>query len=217
MGQIFNMDNKFFQFLNKAVDCVGLSVLWLLCCVPVVTAGAATTAMYYTVNKVIRHSRGYVWSEFWHAFRANFKQSTIAWLIVFAATIFMAMDCYIMYQFAKAGESIGKMFVVFVVFIALILIWGIYLFPYIARFENVTKAVLKNAGLIAIANLPWTLLLFVLYLISVFVAWLIPPTIMLVPGVYMVLANLVLERVFRKYMTEEDLAAEEERNREYFN
>ena len=40
MGQIFNMDNKFFQFLNKAVDCVGLSVLWLLCCVPVVTAGA---------------------------------------------------------------------------------------------------------------------------------------------------------------------------------
>ena len=80
-----------------------------------------------------------------------------------------------------------------------------------------TKAVLKNAGLIAIANLPWTLLLFVLYLVSVFVAWLIPPTIMLVPGVYMVLANLVLERVFRKYMTEEDLAAEEERNREYFN
>ena len=80
-----------------------------------------------------------------------------------------------------------------------------------------TKAVLKNSGLIAIANLPWTLLLFVLYLVSVFVAWLIPPTIMLVPAVYMVLANLVLERVFRKYMTEEDLAAEEERNREYFN
>lgn len=217
MGEFFNLNNKFFQGLNKVVDCFGLSLLWLLCCIPIVTAGASTTALYYTVNKVIRHGRGYVWSEFWHAFRANFKQSTGCWLILFALLAFLEMDCYIMFQYAKAGEKVGMLYIVFVILIAVFLMWGIYLFPYIARFENSMKAVLKNAALIALANLPWTVLLFVLLVAAFLLTWLLPPVIFVLPALYMLLANLILERVFRKYMSEEDIAAEQERNQEFYN
>ena len=78
MGDFFNLDNKFFQGLSNVVDCVILSVLWEFCCIPMATtfflawqsasvfgwilcwltsflAGPATTALYYAVNKVIRH------------------------------------------------------------------------------------------------------------------------------------------------------------------
>ncbi len=34
MGDIFNLDNKFFQTLGKGVDCVCLSLLWMICCIP---------------------------------------------------------------------------------------------------------------------------------------------------------------------------------------
>ena len=34
MGDIFNLDNKFFQALGKGVDCVCLSLLWMICCIP---------------------------------------------------------------------------------------------------------------------------------------------------------------------------------------
>lgn len=217
MGELFNLNNKFFQGLNKVVDCFGLSLLWLLCCIPVITAGASTTALYYTVNKVIRHGRGYVWGEFWHAFRTNFKQSTLCWLILFAVTAFLEMDCYIMFQYAKAGEKVGMLYIVFVILIAVFLMWGIYLFPYIARFENSMKALLKNVALIALANLPWTVLLFVLFCAAFLLTWLLPPVIFILPALYMLLANLILERVFRKYMSEEDLAAEQERNQEFYN
>ena len=47
----FNFDNKLFGALGKAVDCVILSVLWLVCCLPVITIGASSTALYYTVHK----------------------------------------------------------------------------------------------------------------------------------------------------------------------
>ena len=70
MGDIFNLDNKFFQTLGKGVDCVCLSLLWMICCIPLafgiyvayvskaiilalpciilaVPAGIATTALYY--------------------------------------------------------------------------------------------------------------------------------------------------------------------------
>lgn len=217
MGEFFNINNKFFQGFNKVIDCIGLSVLWILCCIPIVTIGAANTAMYYTMNKVIRHGRGYVWGEFWHAFKTNFKQSTFAWLILLLVSAFMGVDCYIMFQYAKAGEKIGVLYIVFVIFIAVIIMWGNYIFPYIARFENDTRAVFKNTIFIALANLPWTLLLFLIYAAACTVVFLILPVMFFMPALYMFFANLILEKVFRKYMSEEDIAAEQERNQEFYN
>lgn len=217
MGELFNLDNKFFQGINKIVDCVCLSFLWLLLCIPVVTAGAATTALYYTVNKVIRNNRGYIWKEFWHAFRTNFKQSTLVWLILIFIYAIMGIDCYIMFQFAKAGVSYGSLYIVFAVLMLIVTMWANYLFPYMARFENTLKAVLKNCVIMALLNLGKSFVLLVLLLVALVVAYIFFPAIMILPAVYMLLANLILEKVFVKYMTPEDIEAEKERNEEFFN
>lgn len=217
MGEIFNLDNKFFQGLGKIIDCACLSMIWLFFCIPVVTAGASTTALYYTINKAIRYDRGHVWSQFWHAFRTNFKQSTLVGLLLLVMELFFGLDYYIMSQLAAAGDKMGAIHPIFLVFMALAVAWGIYLFPYIARFENSTKLALKNAGLIAIANLPWTVLLFVVLCVAILGVLCLPPMIFILPAAYMLIANLILEKIFRKYMSEEDIKAEEERNRDFCN
>lgn len=217
MGELFNLDNKFFQGINKIIDCVCLSFLWLLLCIPVVTAGAATTALYYTVNKVIRNNRSYIWKEFWHAFRTNFKQSTLVWLILIFIYAIMGIDCYIMFQFAKAGVSYGSLYIVFAMLMLIVTMWANYLFPYMARFENTLKAVLKNCVIMALLNLGKSFVLLVLLLVALVVAYVFFPAIMILPAVYMLLANLILEKVFVKYMTPEDIEAEKERNEEFFN
>lgn len=217
MGEFFNLDSKWVQGLGKIIDCVCLSLLWFMCCLPIVTAGAATTALYYTINKVIRHNRGYIWREYWGAFKSNFKQATILNLIMIVMIAFLSLDCYIMYQFAQAGDKTGSLYVVFVIFIALVLAWGCYLYPYIARFANKTKLAMKNAALIAIANLPWTVVLFILLCAACLGVVALPPLMFIMPSFYMLLANLILEKVFKKYMSEDDIAAEEERNREFYN
>lgn len=51
-------------FLNKMTDLILLNVIWLLCCLPVVTAGAATTAAYYVSITSIRCGDGYVVKRF---------------------------------------------------------------------------------------------------------------------------------------------------------
>ena len=201
MGDFFNVDNKFFQGLGKIIDVICLSAFWFFLCIPIVTAGAATTALYYTVNKVIRNNRSYIGREFWHAFKTNFRQSTIVWLILLLLYAIMGFDCYI----------------VFAVLMMFATMWAIYLFPYIARFENQTKMILKNAALIALGNLWKTLLLFVLLLAAAFAVYIFPPAVFIIPCVYMLLANFILEKIFQKYMSPEDLEAEKERNMEYFN
>ena len=63
----FNWDNKVFQALGKMVDCIALSAMWLVCCLPIITFGASTSALYYAVHKSVRGNRGYMTKNFFHA------------------------------------------------------------------------------------------------------------------------------------------------------
>ncbi len=203
--------------MGKVVDCVWLSTLWLICSIPIVTAGASTVAMYYTVNKCIRYDRGYIASEFFSSFRANFKQATMIWSVLLVLFALLGVDFYIMKRFYEAGWAIGKLYVCFPVFMALIGMWLIYLFPYLARFENDLKSILKNTLFIAVGSFPWTLLMTVLFAVMIVVLLFLPPFVMLLPAVYNLIKNLILERIFQKFMTPEDLEAEKERNRVFYN
>ena len=82
--------------------------------------------------------------------------------------------------------------VVFLVLIALVVMLAVYLFAYMARFENSLGQSFKNAALIAVANLPWSLLLLVLLAASAFGLWMLPWLMILLPAVY------ILERRARK-------------------
>ena len=49
--KLFSMDCKFLETFNKITDLVTLNILWLLCCIPIITIGASTSALYQDVYK----------------------------------------------------------------------------------------------------------------------------------------------------------------------
>ena len=55
MGRIFDMDNKFFWFMSKVADLCILNIICVVCCIPIITAGASITAMYYVTLKMLRN------------------------------------------------------------------------------------------------------------------------------------------------------------------
>jgi uncharacterized membrane protein YesL len=206
----FNFDNKFFNGLGKLVDCVVLSALWFIFSLPVFTIGASTTALYYTVHKSVARSRSYVFQSFWSAFKSNFKQSTLMWLIMLVIYAVLYLDQLIMRNELENGTVFGPLYYVFVILMAATIIWNLYIFAYSARFENTKKALMQNAALIAGVNPGWSLLLLVLFVLAVLAVYLIPMLIFIIPAVLFLLYDLILERVFRKYMSEADLAREKE-------
>ncbi len=206
----FNLDNPIFKGLSKMVDAVILSALWVIFSIPVFTMGAASTALYYTVHKTLRRSRGYIYSNFWNSFKENFKQSTILWLILLVIYVIFGLDLYLTWQFLKAGMQWGVMFYLFLVLILMTIVWNIYIVAYSARFENTKKVTMKNAAAIAVVNPGWSFLILLLFLLGTFIIGIIPIMLFLVPAVTTLLYDLILERIFRKYMSEEDLAAERE-------
>ena len=51
-----NMDGRIMGLLNRLGDLFLLNIIYLVSCIPVVTIGAATTALYYTTFKMAENS-----------------------------------------------------------------------------------------------------------------------------------------------------------------
>ena len=81
MGNFFSTDGPLFEGMAYIINIIYVSVLWILFSIPIITIGASSTALYYTVTKVIRHGRSYIFREFWQSFKSNLRQSTAVWLI----------------------------------------------------------------------------------------------------------------------------------------
>ncbi len=206
---IFEAGNKVFSFLSKLVDAVALSALWLIFCIPVFTIGASSTAFYYTTHKALVRSRGYIWRTFWESFKSNFKQATLTWLIQLVVLVLLTLDIMIMRGMAAQGSTLCTVLLyIFCVMLAIVLVWCYYTIAYQARFENTVRGNLINAGVIAFLNLPWSLLVFAIFVVTALVVAIMPVFILLMPTVQFLLYDVILERIFRKYMRPEDLERE---------
>ena len=64
MNNLFNLDNPVMQFLSRIFDLVVLNVIFLVFCIPVVTAGASLSGLYYVSLKIVRGEEPYIWRYF---------------------------------------------------------------------------------------------------------------------------------------------------------
>ena len=92
MSKLFDQDNMFFAIMGVLFDLIILNVLTLLCCLPVVTAGASFTAMHSVLWRMVRHEETYVARQFFDSFKRNLKQSLLPWLAFLLAAIVLVVD-----------------------------------------------------------------------------------------------------------------------------
>lgn len=152
-----NPDNKFMNFLSRLGDLFILNVIYLLCCIPVITIGAATTALYYSTLKLAENRESYAWKDYLKALKENFKQSTAIWAIMLAIIAILVMDLLLA---GSLGQAIGSVMAVFIIIVSIFLIlMGLYVFPVLARFDNTVKNTIKNALIMAIRHFPSTIVI----------------------------------------------------------
>jgi len=208
MGELFNLENGFFRGISKLVDCIFVSLLWIIGCIPIVTIGASTTALYYTVHKVIHQEHGYIFHEFKHAFISNFKKSTITWLILLCVGAFLGSDAYLTYQLKQQGDKVGNVFYLILLLLLLELIVFIFVFPYIARFEDNTKRIFKNAFFLSFGNPIKMIFMLITFALSVYMVYVLPMLIVIAPTLYMLGIEQQMEKIYKKFLPpdEEDEA-----------
>ena len=169
MEEFFNPEKGIWVWLSTLVDICGLSILWTFLCLPVITAGPATAALYYTVVKCVR-GRELLSGHF-----------IVRWYGT--ETGGLAYVLYVAYYFA-------------LILPAGVLCW---LFPLLGRFEYGVGGLFRVALQLTAAHLPSTVVVVLLTAqTAVFCIQRWWP-VLFMPVVTTLLASLFFERIFQKH------------------
>lgn len=209
MGKFFNLDAPVIRFLGKVGEIMMITALWLVCCLPFFTVGAATAALYRLMFN-LKEDRSTKVSDYFRSFKENFKKGTLLWLVLLLVVALLA----VLYWLIAWVESDLIRLVLLVVFSAVFFvafIATVYLFPLTAYFENTVKGTLRNAVAMGMGHLRSSIpacALSLLPLMALLVSqelfvrllflWLI-----LAPGAIAYGIVCILSPVFQKYVPEE--------------
>lgn len=198
-GGIFDPDNWFYRSTEKLVDLVFLSVFWLACCLPVVTIGPATAALYNAAVRCIRGDERNSWGVFLRTLRSELKVGVLATLAVLPAAVLLAFLQGLLYQTVGTAQG-ALLYMAYQVFLLLPLGMVSYLFPVLSRFTFRTGGLLLNSAKLAVAHLPSTAALGLLLGLAIWVCSFLPLLAVVLPAVLALVQSLFLERIFRPYI-----------------
>lgn len=164
--KFFSVDSPLYRFLVKFLDVLKLNFMWLLFSLPIVTMGASTAAAMSVALKMVDDEEGYIGKSFMKAFKENWKQGTV----LFVISAIAAYAVYLDFQLFHAVEGNPFIFLVigmvscFVVVLSLL-----YSFPLIARYENTLIKTIQNSFEISKRYFGRTLLLIFLIVFEFFI------------------------------------------------
>ena len=156
MKDLLNPEGVFFQFLSRVGDLIILNFLFIVCCVPVVTAGAAYAALCKVCMDMIYEQEGGIFKGFFQAFRENFKQATGVWIAELIVIVSLVCDGLLIMSFFPGGKA---MYILLGILAFLVLCVCTHMIPLLIRYRNTLRQHLGNAMVLTVIRLPRTVLM----------------------------------------------------------
>lgn len=198
MTHFFSLDGAFMRFLTKTGQIIQVNLLWIVCCIPVITIIPATGAMYYTMVKVVRKERSYIRREFFSAFRRMLKQGVIFTLGTAALIIILYLDREAAaHKETTAGVAGVILYDLLFVLLAAILA---FLIPNLSRFNLKFGRLLKMTCFMCLKHLPVTAALVAGTFACGWLILVLPMAVVFIlPGAWCMASSYLLEPVLKQY------------------
>ena len=140
--RLFSGDNLFTRLMNQIGILFFANICFILCCLPVVTAGAGFSALYYTMLRSMRENGDIKpVKTFWTGLKENFCQATLSWLVLLSLAVLVYLEIFWCNQFT--GPIMAFRYGLYAIGLVLA-IFAVYLFPVIAAFRGTLPQLLKN-------------------------------------------------------------------------
>ena len=203
------MNNKFWGLLNTIANLIILNLLWILCCIPIVTIVPSTAAMYYVTLKMVKKEDPYIVRSFFHSFRENLKQGVVLSVIflVFAGVLYV--DIRVLQRFSTDFHQslLTASYVICVIVIMIVT----YVCPLLSYFQNTVVAMLKNAVILALTNPLKTVILLIMNLLPFLLLMFFPDVFTMSLFLWGVVGfsaialvnSILLSKLFRKFEPKE--------------
>lgn len=198
MSSIFHLDSPLWNILNKITDVIVLSLLFIITSIPVVTAGAALTALYYQMFRLSEDTEGNIVRGYFKTFGENFKKATPAWIVCLLTGLLLAGDFYICIKMQMPAAR----FFMAVLLVAAVLfgMFLTYFFPLLSRCIADNKKIAFMAFMMSVKEFPRTV--FMIFITGIMIAvgiFVTAPFLAVAPGVIAFSHVFIFRDIFHKY------------------
>ena len=206
---MFYPNNKFFCILNTIANLIILNLLWVLCCIPIVTIVPSTAAMYYVTLKMAKKEDPYIIRSFFHSFQENFKQGILLSVIFLVIAGILYVDIRVLRRFSTDFHQ--ALLTASYVLCVLVIMTVAYVCPLLSRFQNSVVTTLKNAVIIGLTNPLKTAIVLIMNLLPVLLLVFFPDVFTMSLFLWGVLGfaaialvnSILLSKLFEKYEPKE--------------
>lgn len=201
-GGIFENFSGFYYYTQKLCDLMIVSLLWLVGCLPVITAGTSFAALYDAASRSIRQDYSAVSKRFWRSYKRNFKAS-IPVFFGWALAIFLLLFGY---GFARERiPGLPGLFLQMLYFLCALLAIAAacYAVAALSRFDMPIGWIMKLSLYLTFRHLPRTIALILLFIGAYLLLMLNMLLLIIVPGVYALLASMLIDPALDQHMPEE--------------
>lgn len=200
MYTLFNPENKFWNFMGKITDVACMSILWLITSLPIVTIGASTAAFYSFTLDAVQDAEGRVWSTYFSAFRENFRQATVLWLLQLVLTVFLTVNLYAAWNFYLIRGILGLgLLSLAACGLFLCVGTGLYVYPILVSYDFPVKKILRDSFIMAVGNPHVTISVLVLFLLAGVGIWWISGLFFFWIGLAIFFSSYFIWGLFLKY------------------
>lgn len=207
-----HITNSWLYRLSKMIgDIVIMSLLFLLCCLPVVTIGASASALYFTVYCKYQKRSDALSKDFMRSFKENLKEGIIIHLLYL---IYGAVTGFNIW-FALNGLGDIKLpdWYLLISFLPLLpIIFTLpYVYPLLARFKNGIKGTIMNSFTLCMMNFPKFILILLIAAAAIAISIFFPPSALVTPVAAAYLIQMITEKTFEAAMRVEKAREESEK------
>lgn len=178
-----NFGGPVYTWGSKAFDVVLLSIFWVVGCIPVVTAGCSTAALYYAMNRSVFQDRDTATRAFWHSFRQNLKMGCAHWLVTGAVGFVLLLNFGIC-RARLTGQLQWLLCGLYLVLTALVVMIACWLFPMVAEYDMPFGWYLRGSLFCLFRYFPVSLFLLGMAGVGYWSVYSFPLTVLFIPGIY---------------------------------
>ncbi len=196
MNRFFSSGNILFRASERIMDVCVLSLMWLVCSLPVITIVPASSALYYSCVKCLRRGEKGPYVNFLRAFRDNLKTGIAA-----SAVFLLLAAVLVWFNLMLARLAPVQAQIAYLVLMLLPLGTLTCAAALLSRFSSTLGSLLQDAARITIGHLPrvaaaaainaLTVFLCVRYVL--FLVWIF------LPATDALLVSRLLEPVLKRY------------------
>lgn len=204
MNKFFDPDNFFWRWFGRMADIAVLSILWTLCCLPLVTIIPASIALYDTIAHCIHGDEEHPYKHFFRCLKSELLRGigiTVLWGVL---AFVLATGYNYLYYLGQSSQFAAMYSLVYLATTLIpvgILAW---LIPLESRFAHTFLGLHKTAATFTIVHLPTTGILLGVLIVGIVALFFLPVLAFLLPGLIVTIQSWFIEKVFKNYLPKED-------------